>query len=126
MVYDEMEKDYTEVIEGGSLWKLDGPIGRWSYFKTILKVLLLPLLMWVVAFILPVESVIRFLGIIIALLSLYLIFIATVKRFYDVMGSLKSGLILAIVSYVLGFFIHIIGLITFIVLFFIPGKLVKS
>lgn len=113
---------YYEFDESESIWKIDGPIGRKDFVWAQLAVLF---------FVVPV-ILLKLIGlavllfpvvIILLLVGFWLSFAAFSKRFYDLFGSLKVGVISSIVLTILCGVIPFIGLIMLLVGVFVPGKL---
>ena len=113
-----------EFEKSESIWKIDGPIGRLDFFWGILgsiffaiPVILLKLI-GLAGFLFPV-------CIILLLIAIWLMFTAFSKRFYDITGQLKWGIIIAILLFVINLFFPIITPILLITGLAVPGKLLK-
>lgn len=108
--------------ESESIWKFDGPIGRKDYIWLQLGIFfVVGLIYWLKTF-----AILLFpLLIILILILFYLSFASTSKRYYDITGSLKSGIIIAIVIFLINFVIPLVGLIGVGCGVIIPGKLIK-
>ena len=108
-----------------SIWKIDGPIGRMDFVWAQLAVLffvipvILLKMLGLVTFLFPV-------AIILLLLAIWLSFAAFAKRFYDLLGSLKIGVILSIVLIIFYGVIPFIGIVMLLVGALVPGKLLKT
>ncbi len=114
-----------EVEKSESIWKIDGPIGRLDFFWGILISIFFALpaillnLVGLAAILFPV-------CIILIIISCWLIFAAFSKRFYDITGQLKWGVIIAILLYIINIFLPIITPILLIIGLAVPGKLLTN
>lgn len=126
-----------------NLFKFNEPIGRWKFFICILQAILLWLVLGGLAMGVATGLLLRcslLLGIILAgililylLLNVYCTFVVISKRFWDLSGKKKNGILLFIAMVVLGHGLRFINiyvcgfcsLIFWIFLFFVRGKLVK-
>lgn len=113
-----------EFEKSESIWKIDGPIGRLDFFWGILSsiffaipVVLLKLI-GLAGFFFPV-------CISLLLIAIWLMFAAFSKRFYDITGQLKWGIIIAILLFVINLFFPIITPILLITGLAVPGKLLR-
>lgn len=118
---EEMEQDF-DVSE--SVWKIDGPINRKSYIWISLGItivgffLILLKLTGLLMLLFPV-------AIIIAIILLWLTYASMTKRYYDITGSLKWGVIISIAVFLLTFVFKPVVTIAWILGLCIPGKLIK-
>lgn len=120
-----------EVEIGKNPFWFDGPIGRFRYFVIsflgaiiLLAVLFTKELIIPFLYACPVPMLTFLIGVI--LLYYWIFFVATSKRLYDFTGSLKNGIIIAIILSVINLFINWVMLLTMLLLIFIPGKMIKS
>ncbi len=108
--------------ESESIWKFDGPIGRKDYFWLQLGILFVAVFVGL----LKTFAMLLFpLLIILILVLVYLSFVSISKRYYDITGSLKIGVIIAIVTFLINIVIPLAGLIAVVCGLFVPGKLIK-
>ena len=115
----------NEFEKSESIWKIDGPIDRLDFFWGILSsiffaipVVLLKLI-GLAGFFFPV-------CISLLLIAIWLMFTAFSKRFYDITGQLKWGIITAILLFVINLFFPIITPILLITGLAVPGKLLNK
>lgn len=120
---EELQEEVPNYDETESIWKIDGPIGRMSYFWITLGVLLILvapalLIRLLMPFLVPI-------ALILVLIGIYLSFVATAKRFYDITGDSKKGTIIAIVLILLQWVFSPIGFVILALCLFVPGKFIK-
>ena len=60
------------------------------------------------------------------LIYYWVFFVALSKRFYDITGSLKKGIIIAVVLSIVNLIWNAVMGIVMLILFFLPGKMIKS
>lgn len=107
--------------ESCSIWKLDGPIGRWDFFK-------LNIILFVIALIVglalhsPIGSMVSILILPLSLVAAYLMIVATIKRFWDVFADRTTAIVAFVIFVVISGFIPFAGLAGDIVLFLVPGQ----
>lgn len=120
---EELQEEVPNYDETESIWKIDGPIGRMSYFWITLGVLLILvapalLIRLLMPFLVPI-------ALILVLIGIYLAFVATAKRFYDITGDSKKGTIIAIVLILLQWVFSPVGFVILALCLFVPGKFIK-
>ena len=64
-------------------------------------------------------------ALILVLIGIYLSFVATAKRFYDITGDSKKGTIIAIVLILLQWVFSPVGFVILALCLFVPGKFIK-
>ncbi len=107
-----------------SIWKIDGPIGRLDFFWSMLACNFFILPVYLLAriglavFLFPV-------CIILVLIAIWLMFAAFSKRFYDITGQLKWGIIITILMIIICIIIPIVATILLVIGLALPGKLLK-
>ena len=123
MEYDVEQTDGYQVEKSESIWKIDGPIGRldffWAFAGSIffaLPVILLKLI--------GLATVLFPICIILLLIAIWLYYAGLAKRFYDITGALKWGIIIAIVIFITTKF-YFVSIGALFVGLFVPGKLLK-
>jgi len=120
-----MSEDYQNDYDvSESVWKIDGPIGRKSYLWVNIGLILL----LIPIFLLKISGLLMFLfpvALILALIMIWISYAATAKRFCDIAGSLKAGVLIAVVVFLLNFVFKPITLIALIVGLLMPGKFIK-
>jgi len=120
-----------EVEIGKNPFWFDGPIGRFRFFVISLFGLISVIaIVFTHSFIIPfIQScpapMIKFL-IVLMLIYYWLFFVALSKRLYDVTGSLKKGIIIAVVLSIINLIWNIVMGVVMLILFFVPGKMIKS
>ena len=127
MDYD-INDDKLEVEIGKNLFWFDGPIGRFRYFMINLVIFIIEfvaLILFKEIFILLFKALwpILILGI---LLIVWITFVATAKRLYDITTSLKNGIIISVVLMLVSLLLSKLSFLIFLVLVFIPGKMIKN
>ena len=130
----ELEVEYNNDVEveiGKNLFWFDGPIGRFRFFViSLLGLISVFAIVFTHSFIIPfIQSCpAPMIGFLIVLMLIYywVFFVAVSKRLYDITGSLKKGIIIAVVLSTLNLLFNVIMLIAMIALMFIPGKMIKS
>lgn len=123
--------DKLEVENGKNIWKVDGPIGRFRFFVIQFGILLTALvIIFFKNFIIPSVPLCPVGGLqilfIIVLLMLWVDYVAIAKRFYDITGSASKGIILSVIVFLFTCFSRTVVGIVVLILFFIPGKMIKS
>lgn len=124
--------DKLEIEVGTSLFKFDGPIGRFRYFviRAVIESILLLVLFFkdfLIYFIriCPVNIYYFLAGLL--LIGLWINFVAVSKRLYDITGSLKQGIIFGfLLCFIIVPMFKSITLLLLIGLIFVPGKLIKN
>ena len=120
---EELQEEVPNYDETESIWKIDGPIGRMSYFWITLGILLILvapalLIRLLMPFLVPI-------ALILVLIGIYLSFVATAKRLYDITGDSKKGTIIAIVLILLQWVFSPVGFVILALCLFVPGKFIK-
>ena len=132
MFDDDIEiDDKLEVDIGKSLWKIDGPIGRFRFFVIQLGVILAAFsVLFVKSSVIPyiqycpIDSLYFLLCV--TVIIVWINYIAIAKRFYDMTGSMVKGIILSVITFLATLLFRPLVLIITILLIFIPGKMIKS
>lgn len=115
--------DFEQYDETESVWKIDGPIGRLDYFwvflgTTILLLFVILLKSFFGMLLFPLMIVI--LGI-----SFWLYFVATAKRFFDITGDKKNGVIITIILLLVNLFFQPVCYLSIGICLLIKGKYIK-
>lgn len=130
----ELEVEYNNDVEveiGRNLFWFDGPIGRFRFFViSLLGLISVIAIVFTHSFIIPfIQScpapMIEFL-IVLMLIYYWVFFVALSKRFYDITGSLKKGIIIAVVLSIVNLIWNAVMGVVMLILFFLPGKMIKS
>ena len=104
-----------------SIWKLDGPIGRFDFFK-IFFIALVSYFIQIFAMQNQLARLFIIIFLIVGLVILYLSIVATIKRLWDIFASRGTAIICFFVFGVLAAFIPFGQWIYFGMLLFIPGQ----
>ena len=64
-------------------------------------------------------------ALILALIIVYLTYVSFAKRFYDITGSLKWGIIISILIFLLTAVFHLLPTVMLFICLLVPGKLIK-
>ncbi len=105
-------------------WKIDGPIGRKDFIWMQIGIILISLPAIILG-IMGLAGVLFPIILITILIDIWLSIAAFSKRFYDLFGSLKVGVITTIGLLLLNLILPVISVIMLIVGATIPGKLIK-
>lgn len=109
--------------ESESIWKLDGPIGRLGYLKIVFLMLI-----YAVTFVFASQNQLApafaIIFLICALVLVYLNFVATAKRLWDIFNDKKLAIIITVVGSIIGFFVRIpfAGVAILLLLLTVPGS----
>lgn len=114
---------YERYDETESVWEIDGPIGRLDYFwvflgttvlllfvtllKTFLGMLLFPLMIIIIG------------------IAFWIFFVGTAKRFFDITGSKKNGIIITVILILVNAFFQPVCYLTLALCLLIKGKYIK-
>ena len=111
-----------------SICKIDGPIGRLDFF---LKTLIYGICV-VIAFTFRLvlvdmlgEFLSKPLAIVILLVFIWLVFVVTAKRLWDLLGDKRNGIIASVLVFVIGAIIQPVGLIADLICLFVKGKCIE-
>lgn len=119
-----MRPDDTE-----SIWKIDGPIGRLDFFWIIVisQLILLPAYFFSKMIGITGSLVFFFFALLIILPAWWVTFAATAKRFYDITGSKKTGIIIAVCEVLASLILFKYASVAITLLgFFMNGKYVST
>jgi len=117
--------------EGESIFKIDGPIGRWTYIKLLMIITIAAAAaVLAIRFLIGGVTLAVFMLASFVLLLYYLYFVNFAKRYYDITGDKRIGIILSIVCIIIIFILNssnsVVSLLIFLLPAIIPGKILKK
>ncbi len=117
--------------ESESIWKIDGPIGRSKFFWDFVKSLLFLLPIYLLKSLVGITpggdlGLIILVAMTFGLASFWVYFCATSKRYYDIIGNKRDGILIAIGSYILSFIFRPTALVILLIGLFAKGKYIST
>ena len=116
-------EDFERYDETESVWKIDGPIGRLDFFWVFLGVTVI--LLFVIFLKTFLGSLLFPLVILLTVASLWLWFVATTKRFFDITGNKRNGIIITIILFLANLYFHPVCYFAIGICLLIKGKYIK-